>query len=82
MGTTIVDHNNDRGGKCGGDEEMCRERQKYREIETESDSVAQTAQEIETGTVAAKEKESTRKRADPASPASIDMIDTMRRLPA
>ena len=63
--------------KCVG-----RDTDTEREIETEADSVAQTAQEIETGTVAATETESTRKRGDPASPASIETINTTRRLPA
>ena len=43
-----------------------RETDTTREIEREAGSVTQTAQEIETGIVAATEKESTRKRGGPA----------------
>ena len=61
-------HYNDRGGKFGGDEDRVgRETGTPREIETETGSVTQTTQEIETGIVAAIETESTRKRGGSAS---------------
>ena len=44
-----------------------RETDTTREIERETDSTTHPAQEIETGTVTVTEKESTRKRAGPAS---------------
>ena len=54
-----------------------RETDTTRGIETEASSVTHTAQQIETGIVAASEKESTlRKRV--ASPASIETIEATR----
>ena len=67
-------HYNDRGGKCSGDEERGRQKDRYNELETEAGSATQTAQEIETGTVVATEKESTRQRGGPASYLIMPMI--------
>ena len=61
MGTTIVDANAVEARKVVG-----RETDTSIEIETETGSVTQTAQEIETGMVAATEIKCTRKRGGPS----------------